>query len=309
VYPFRPKRRLQFTSAKPKRPSVRLNIPTLNASAACYDKLCRLWQQVPTDGRDLVLDFSDCEFLRQNAVVVLGGMIRRTRLAGGRVIVDWENANARVRRNLERNGLRSYISGGAWATPGNEVRFRADQALVKEDLLHYLNGDWLGKGWVHVSDPLRAELVSTVLEVYANAFEHGTSSLGVFSCGQHYPRVDELHLAVADFGTGIPTRVRTFLGDPSLPGEKALEWALQPGNTTVEGEGRGIGLDFLREFIQVNDGQLELYSDSAYAAITKEDVCFAPRGLKFPGTLVNIRFTCDEASYHLASEPLPDTLF
>ncbi len=63
------------------------------------------------------------------------------------------------------------------------------------------------------------------MEIYANAFEHGRTDIGVFSCGQHYPKLGELKLTVIDFGVGIPRNVRDFLKNSNLPADEALKWA------------------------------------------------------------------------------------
>jgi hypothetical protein len=94
--------------------------------------------------------------------------------------------------------------------------------MDKEDLIHYLKMKWIGRGWVQVSPLLRDVIVGTVWEVYANAFEHSQSEIGVLSCGQHYPKLDLLKLTVLDFSVGIPFNVREFKKNPKIRAENAF---------------------------------------------------------------------------------------
>ena len=80
-------------------------------------------------------------------------------------------------------------------------------------MMDYLKVKWLRQGWVHVVNYCKAAIAGSVWEIYTNAFEHAQSPIGVFSCGQHYPRRKELQLTVADFGVGIPSTVRLFFSN------------------------------------------------------------------------------------------------
>lgn len=161
---------------------------------------------------------------------------------------------------------------------------------------------------------LKDEIVGRVWEIYANAFEHGQSPIGIFSCGQHYPDHYELKLTVVDFGVGIPSNVRMFFKhDPrsqSLSAASCLKWAFQRGTTTKpNGTSRGMGLDLLKEFVKLNKGKIEIFSHEGYAIIDSKREEFLNRSTFFEGTLINITFIRDESYYHLASEVLEEPLF
>ncbi len=174
---------------------------------------------------------------------------------------------------------------------------------------------WLGRGWVRVSNELRDAIVGRVWEIYANAFEHGQSDIGIFSCGQHYPDLHLLKLTVIDFGVGIPSNVRYFLFKvdqrfQSLPAANCLKWAFQRGTTTKpNGASRGMGLDLLKEFVKINKGKLEIFSHEGYAMIDEKQEIFMNRETSFEGTLINITLICDESYYRLASEATEEFIF
>ena len=153
-------------------------------------------------------------------------------------------------------------------------------------------------------------------EIYLNAFEHGQSQIGVFACGQHYPKNRELNLTIVDFGVGIPSNVRSYkasnFAPEALVAKHCMEWAFQEGTSTKQGdsaEPRGLGLDLLQDFVIQNKGRLEMFSHEGYVLITDGKISFAERSIFFEGTMVNISLRCDESYYCLASEVDEKPLF
>ena len=294
---------------------VVLNVTTINDELSDFDRLFALWNQVNDDFLDVTFDFSRCGFLRQNAVAFLGGLARLIESRFGNVIFDWNTLRNNIRGNLEQNGFLSTFrhTGGPWT--GNSIPYREDPSQDAENIMDYLKTKWLGRGWVHVSDLLRDAIVGRVWEIYANAFEHGQSSIGIFSCGQHYPRYHELKLTVVDFGVGIPSNVRYYFKDDprfqSLNAASCLKWAFQRGTTTrPNGTSRGMGLDLLKDFVKINKGKLEIFSHEGYALIDEAQEIFTNRQTFFEGTLANITLRCDESLYYqFASEVTDKPLF
>lgn len=290
--------------------SITIHVPTINDSSSDFDSLFRLWQQVNGDGRDVTFDFSQCWFLRQNAVAFLGGLARLIHYRSGTVQMNWASLKPDVHRNLGKNGFRNAFGDPTSLGVGESIPFRQDLQPDENALMDYLKLMWLGRGWVNVSPALRDAIVGVVYEIYANAFEHGQSPIGLFSCGQHFWRRKELNLTVVDFGVGIPSNVRQFARDGGLPASKAMEWAFQPGTTTKpNGMGRGMGLDLLKQFVRLNNGTLEVFSHEGYTFVGKDRETHATRGVFFGGTLVNISLVCDNMHYMLASEARKGPLF
>lgn len=282
---------------------LRLEVPTINDNVVGFDQLFKLWDQIDHDFLEVTFSFSHCGFLRQNAVAFLGGLARMIEQRSGAVTFDWDTLREDIHINLAQNGFLTAfgVSGGPW--PGNSIPYREDFRQDKTALMDYLKTKWLGRGWVRISQPLRDAIVGKAWEIYANAFEHAQTTGGIFSCGQHYPKIGELKLTVVDFGVGIPSNVRLYMENPHIAADRALKWAFQRGTTTnPSGSGRGLGLDLLKEFVKINRGHLEVFSHDGYASIDVHQETYLTRQSFFKGTLVNITFKCDESSYRLASE-------
>jgi len=282
---------------------MRVFVPTINDDTNDFERLFDLWRQLDRDGLDVTLDFSQCSFLRQNGVAFLGGLIRLIQQRQGAVCVNWNDMPNAVRANREQNGFHASFSGRSKPWTGNAIPFREDIHSDRIALMNYLKSHWLGRGWVNVSDKLRSVIVGIVWKIYANAFEHGESPVGVFSCGQHFPKCRDLVLTVVDFGAGIPATVRGFFSLPKIPAGPTMSWAFQPNTTTRPGAmGRGTGLDVLKQFVRLNRGCLEVFSHDGHARISQSGEFYRTRPIAFKGTLVNLKLVCDDTYYHLATE-------
>jgi hypothetical protein len=70
-----------------------------------------------------------------------------------------------------------------------------------------------------------------------------------------------------------------------------------------------MGLDLLRQLIQLSKGQLSVHSHDGHAIIDGAGMRFGPIANFFEGTLVNITLVCVDQFYCLASEALTGPLF
>lgn len=286
--------------------TVKIEIPGIyNASKDCQ-ALLEIWQTVDQKleaSLEITIDFQKCKFLSHLGVAFLGGLAHHVRSQGRQLNFNWNTLQPKIRTNLAQNGFLSCFEEGSAPWNGNSVPYRQDLDQNKCAIMRYLLDHWLGKSWVNISSGLQGAIAGSVWEIYANAFEHSNSSLGVFSCGQNYPTRKELHLTIVDFGQGIANNVRSLPHNRSLDADQALEWAFQTGNSTaIKTISRGIGLSTLQNFVSTNRGSLKIFSNDGYVNIKDNKVIYEKRTIDFQGTLINIAFKCDESFYCLPSE-------
>jgi hypothetical protein len=115
----------------------------------------------------------------------------------------------------------------------------------------------------------------------------------------------ELKLAFVDFGVGIPFNVREYLKTPFITSRDALQWAFTPGHTTrdkLDNLARGNGLKLLTDFMDANNGKMEVYSDTGFARVGRGTPVFQEREVQFHGTFVQVSLKCDSRHYTLPSE-------
>jgi len=287
-----------------------IQIPTINDKPSDFAALFTILYKIDNSCKNVLFDFSQCDFMRPNSVAFLGGLARWIQFQGGAAEFDWKtlHSSGPVIKNLCQNGFAKAFNYSLPGWDGNSIPYREDKRLEMNSIMDYLTYSWIGKGWVHVSDRLRDAIAGRMWEIYNNAFEHSGTNIGVFSCGQYFPNINELILTVIDFGQGIPSKIRRFAKkDPraeALPASACLKWAFQRGTTTcIAGVARGLGLDLLKEFIRLNQGKLEVYSNEGYALIDKNGERYENRNISFEGTVIHITLCCDEHLYRFSDEP------
>jgi hypothetical protein len=132
--------------------------------------------------------------------------------------------------------------------------------------------------------------------------------MGIFTCGQNFPRKRRIDFAIADLGIGIRSNLLKKI-DLDLPAVDAINWAMKGRNTTKTGPiPGGLGLKLLSEFIRLNQGRIQVVSETGYWEQRSDgsvDTQVLP--YPFPGTVVNIEInTADTNSYILSSEESHD---
>jgi len=263
-----------------------IQIPTIRDNELGFEKLSLICAEARHTKGAICFRFDGCGFLMQNAVAVLGGLYKLLVAHGVDVRFDWSTLQPAIKANLAQNGFCAECGlSGAEPWSGNSIPFRHDSIKDTGAIGRYLRHAWLGRGWIGISDGLSGRIRAKVYEIYENAFTHSSSPVGVFSCGQYYPRMKRLKLSVVDFGIGIARNVQNhwnaeitqqgfdledldFAEDLKLSDESALAKAFEKGFTTrPSGELGGLGLSFLNRFIQVNGGIMHVFSNGAYVVI------------------------------------------
>jgi hypothetical protein len=286
-------------------------IPTLEGTPRDVVRLCEISSEVSKE-EDVCFNFSQCQSLYPNTIACIGGIIRLGEGQKRRISLDWDSLESNDLKNiLSENGFAKAFNYPFERKAGHSIPYREDKKLSMNSILDYLADDWLGRGWVHVSQRLANAIVGKMWEIYNNAFEHSGTPIGVFSCGQHFEAKNELILSVVDFGRGIPAIVRKFLSEKvpraeELKDTSCLNWAFQRGNSTCAGDvARGLGLDLLKELVVLNQGKLEVYSNKAYAIIDKDGERYENFDASFGGTMIHITLQCDEKLYKFKDESDP----
>lgn len=286
--------------------ALTIYVPRLNDGPDDFRSLAQIWRQVDAagDGAEVSFDFSHCWFLQPNAVVFLGGLARVIGHRGGKARFLVGTMIDPVRVNLLQNGFAHAMGDETQSWQGNSIPYREYFEQDENGIVQDLRQNWLGRGWINVSDALANEVVGQMWEIFANAFEHSDTPVGVYSCGQYFKNRHILTLAVADFGVGIPSNVRLHLGQPGLTAADALRWAFQRGTTTSRrlAGPRGVGLDLLKELVRKTNGAMLVYSHDGSARIDRRGETYENAMPFFEGTLVQIRLLCDDKQYMLSNE-------
>ncbi len=277
-----------------------VSVGNINSSLKGFSRLAALSATLDRYFLEQVaLDFAGCTWFEANMCAPLGAVLKSTPNT-----VTIRNLRPEIQGILSKNRfLNNY--GFPPQRDTNDTVMPYQQFSVRDNLLvpHYLNEYLSGKGLPIMSQALSRSFKESTLELCNNAKDHAESEIGIFVCGQYFPRKQRLDFCIADAGIGIRRRILKDLRK-KMTSEQAIQWALADGNTTRQGRSPGgLGLNLIREFIVMNQGHIQIVSDDGYWELSPKGETLKRLDASFPGTVINIEInTADRSSYRLTSE-------
>lgn len=186
---------------------------------------------------------------------------------------------------------------------GTVIPFRRFKPGDDRYFVSYINRYLVDKDIPQMSEGLSRRFMDSLLEIFVNAAMHSETTIGIFACGQFFPKKQRLDFCIADGGIGIRRKIRKEL-NLQMNSDQAIRWALQEGNTTRKDSiPGGLGLKLLREFIELNRGCIQIVSDRGFWQFDQDGETIERMPNSFPGTVVNLEInTADTSSYCLSSE-------
>ena len=283
---------------------MRIALPQLHHDQAGFEFLTDLWAQTEACFFDIVeLDFTTASWLDADMCAPFGAIL----YAIGENVNTIRLFNIRpdVERALAQNGFLSIygreVVPDRWGTTLPYQRFDPEDDRYFAD---YVETKLIRRTELPVMSPaLLKKLSESLFELFSNAVIHSRTEMGIFSCGQFFPKRDRLNFSVADLGIGIRRNVTEGTG-LALDAAQAIAWATTGRNTTRRGAiPGGLGLKLLVQFIDLNGGSLQIVSDAGYWRRENGKSRTARLNRPFPGTVVSVEInTADKQSYILSSE-------
>jgi hypothetical protein len=204
---------------------------------------------------------------------------------------------------LGRNGFLAFLGREKIADVQNTtISYQLLSATDHKYFNSYVMKELLSKPDLpRMSDLLKKKIAESIYEIFVNAQMHSDTEK-IFTCGQFFPKKHYIEFMITDIGIGFKENVRRRFG-VNLTSDQTIDWAMKNGHTTKRGVSGGIGLALLTEFIQKNNGRIQIISGNGYWEINNAVISRKIFQLPFPGTMVNIRVrTNDPAAYVLVSE-------
>jgi len=286
-------------------------LPSISSDQQGFEALAAMAKATKTLEFDrLEVDFSACSFFAANMAAALGALLSRIELDFNSV--ELVNIRPQVKSILCRNEfLTAYGYEAEEDGHGSTMPYRRIQLADQTRFDGYLRRHVRGKGIPTMTEALGAVFKRKLYEVFENAVIHSQSEVGVCCCGQFFPTEQHLDITIADAGIGIRQNVRRYLGKPRMSSVEAMRWAMMEGHSTKSGQHPGgLGLKFLKDFITLNKGEIEIASRFGLYHFKEGRETFIKMAADLPGTAVTIRInTGDTASYQLANEVSADDIF
>lgn len=283
----------------------------IDHDAESFDSLAALYNHTKEIVFDeIIIDMRETEWFAADMCAVFGAILHSlgNRLNEAKLI----NINPAVEEILSKNGFLSHYGveqiPDEWHTTISYKRF---DITDERHFANYIDSEFINRSEIpEMSDILLKKFRESIFEIYSNAVLHSQTDMGVFSCGQFFPKQERLIFTVADLGVGIRTNINNYT-DQELSAEEAIIWATKEGNSTKpNGLPGGLGLKLLRDFIDLNGGRILIVSDTGYWQSKYSEVQTKSIEYPFPGTVVSVEInTADLNTYTLETELNSEDIF
>lgn len=148
-----------------------------------------------------------------------------------------------------------------------------------------------GEAPVEMSEDLSVLFISIAGEMYNNATEH---SHGTVIGSKYFKNQKGVYcFSCYDTGVGIPGKVMSAKPEITKAIE-AFRWAMARGHSTASGNiPRGLGLELLRNFAQLNDGTIRICSGNIFYTYKSSKETYYELRQPFCGTLFEMDIVAD----------------
>ena len=114
----------------------------------------------------------------------------------------------------------------------------------------------------HFTDDCLEKITQNLIEIFCNFKDHSGSEYFYIS-GQYFPHKEEIHVCLTDKGVGLAKYIMSKEKNIKNQ-EDAVEWAFKYGHTTRLNQYGGVGLKYLKNFVEKEKGKLIVYCNNIY---------------------------------------------
>ena len=234
---------------------------------------------------EVILDFQESRLIESNLFAVLGSHI-----------MDLERRRNKVRLiNLQDSILNLFytkkmVNGGmqkdVWKSLIKCQFFSSDEESELTDYLE--NKIFPERPDVALNPQLKMAIELCVAEIFRNAFAHSNRKEVFIS---HYVSVHnkKLIISIVNRGVTIP-QLATGVLKKAQNGMGAIQWAIESGTSSKPFKRNGMGLFTIRQFIEQNDGKIQIISGNGVWKQVKHRKFSKLTRQEFPGTIVTLEF-------------------
>ena len=288
------------------QPIVRISTSKISSDAFGFSNVARIHRDLANfSGTKVTLDFGRLGWIDGHLAASLHVIFLHAKARA--ISFQFEGLSPSVAATLKKN---------LFLMPGQVDTYNTSIPLTEFDLNSAVSFSLFAKKHLQrkempsMSPALKGKFFEGIDELFANSALHSKSPLPITVCGQFFPKGRLLDFAMVDGGRGIAGSVSST-GRRFSDEANAIDWAMQPGNTTREGDiPGGLGSEILREFIALNGGRLIIASGAGFWCQKGNNVIKSPLRHAFPGTTVILEInTSDRNKYDLAAPPDPTNIW
>ncbi len=286
----------------------------LNNNLESHEQLIALFNILKEHHHDIIIDFSRVTFISANLLAILGASLENTS-SKSKMNIIIRNIQEPIKILMRKNDFSKYFKWERLTdTYNSTMKYMIFNATTEdiEKFERYLQiYVFSRKEMPLMSDDFRNCLIDNILEIFNNVIDHAESQ-NVYVCGQFFPKNNVIAFTIVDIGKSIHENVHDYLTKYDCPmPDNSLKWATKKGNSTKsEANPGGLGLSFLQNFVNANQGSFTIISDSEVFMITQCTESFRKTNSPFGGTIVTIEINLnDRFSYGLGNTVSTESFF
>jgi len=312
-------------------PRYNIELRPIRDDRAGYNYLCKLSNAIISNPQNYyVFDFSKCSVISHNGLAFIGAIgnylnhynkrskdnlffgLKYALYPQSYIGFNIDGMRAPLMKKLKDNGFWNHLEPeyGFSGIAEDYIGYREHQTVLEDsEIINHLRYSWLTNEKILMSEELKSEIISSIYEIFVNAYGHGLKDnpkgLSVISCGHYDSKKKELALSVLDFGGGIVKSVQKH--KENLNNKESFKWALETGNSTRTDSSpdlpRGLGFGILKDFVHINCGKLTVCSGDFMATVDSDgEYVISDMPDHLAGTLVSITVNCDDNYYKFVTE-------
>lgn len=282
------------------------------ADKAGYEFLCELFDEMHRiEKSGIYINFAKCKSFDANLSAVLGAIFDKRQSEGCSIFLGAPKAPG-VRRALSRNKFfQAFDLDTTYEDRENYIEYHKFGVADTKQFKQYIDTELVQKErFPECSEKAKIKIIESIYEIFANAVSHGGGS-HVYSCGEVHTCRNKtmLDMTFVNLGLSVVDNVNHYMyekGLPTLTSCEALNWAFVEGNTTKDITG-GLGLAILKQFVSMNEGSIQMISGNAMLEIEGDNHSDTYLDKCFQGTIVTVKFNCDDSKTYITTDEAPDT--
>lgn len=232
--------------------------------------------------KKILFNFSRTHWFEANLVAVFSSIIEYLKMQNCQVGVV--HVDERIKTIFKKNGFYAhYKLGSEIDLYDSTIPFHIFSTDDEEGFTEYLNEQVIPKIQLPLTKIQIKYFKKCLQEVFENARIHAVSDY-IYTCGQYYHKNQKVAFTIVDIGETIGKNVRRKL--PDLIDCDCIEWATVFGNTTKVQKDGGIGLHFLKDYME--NGILQIISGHGYWEQNSDKLFIRNTPHSFDGTIVNL---------------------
>lgn len=284
-----------------------VKMPTsINKSSDLITISCKIFSAKNDEA--VVLDFSPLKWIDANLLAAFGAILEAN-MHRVRLQFITNSMQPQIERLLSKNNFGKYFNLSKISdTNDTIIEYKITNGDdIKEFAKYFKDNVLLRKAMPTLSEGLKDKILENILEIFGNAPMHGGCKK-VFSCGQIFPQKNLIKFTIANTGHTIKENVIEYYAhelNTDIYPRKTISWATAENNSTkkiVNGKSGGLGLYYLKQFIEKNGGSINICSSDEFWKYIRNVETTEYLSDIFCGTIVTIEIRTDDNNIYFLEQ-------